>query len=623
MLSKVLPGMGQVGKVRRRKDTLRAVLYCLLWVIALPATAVPVSAYIDARTQLLQLSPAERERHEHTRLLFAADTPLSQYFNLTSKVSADAGPALVVPQELITQLTDHPYVQLEAQILRQGALIREQEAPALDRLTELAEQARAQDWPRLERLATRMSVRQAIFHGYYFSAIMQIQKVVQMLAPGPAQADPFEYRLADAYLDLADIFYYLGDGNMSLKYCQFYQQYPAPTAQARISGGLCEVRARSHLQQYNTLWPLLASLKQQARQHQLAEQEVQLALATAKAYLKQEKYRLANEFASEARFVARYNQLRPMPGLDQYHAVEAAAALGLKQFELAQLHLEHMQDLLQTHRVNQARYHYQLAQLELQAMLYTQQGAYELANQLYRQMRALESARQQQFDVLEEVSAFTDKIHRQQLSYLALQATLNETRSDNMATLAAVASVFAGILLLLSMRLLHQKKRVEESVKKDPLTLLDARWYSLQQLQQILDSNPEVVSVALLDIDRFAQVNKALGSVAGDKVLSDVAAMIRAQAGPDDVVGRYGGEAFVLVLVNKRQHEAENVVERLRAHLGQTDFSRETTTVRLRFSCGLVSVRGKYHAGALMEECEELLQVAKARGRNQTRSKTV
>ena len=86
--------------------------------------------------------------------------------------------------------------------------------------------------------------------------------------------------------------------------------------------------------------------------------------------------------------------------------------------------------------------------------------------------------------------------------------------------------------------------------------------------------NGTAVGVLILDLDHFKSVNDRFGHLAGDEVLSSVAAVLRAGVRDDDVVGRFGGEEFVVLLPGLDtgqvgQAELVTVAERLRSRVGE------------------------------------------------------
>jgi diguanylate cyclase (GGDEF)-like protein len=69
----------------------------------------------------------------------------------------------------------------------------------------------------------------------------------------------------------------------------------------------------------------------------------------------------------------------------------------------------------------------------------------------------------------------------------------------------------------------------------------------------------------MIDIDRFKQINDTHGHAIGDRVIREIAALIRVHLRKDDILGRYGGEEFVAILPNTDHESAMNTMERIRA----------------------------------------------------------
>jgi diguanylate cyclase (GGDEF)-like protein len=120
----------------------------------------------------------------------------------------------------------------------------------------------------------------------------------------------------------------------------------------------------------------------------------------------------------------------------------------------------------------------------------------------------------------------------------------------------------------------------------------------------------------MLDIDHFKTINDTHGHAAGDNVLRAVAEAIKGQLRNVDMVFRYGGEEFLILLSNTGRDAAAMVGERLR-HAAQTqDYRAEGTRIDLTVSLGCSTLLAAESAESLLRRADNALYVAKREGRN-------
>jgi diguanylate cyclase (GGDEF)-like protein len=127
--------------------------------------------------------------------------------------------------------------------------------------------------------------------------------------------------------------------------------------------------------------------------------------------------------------------------------------------------------------------------------------------------------------------------------------------------------------------------------------------------------------IALLDIDFFKQINDRHGHAAGDDVLRSFAAAARAELRAGDVLARWGGEEFLLMLPDTGEPEALMVVERIRARVGRLriaapDGSELLDERRISFSAGLTPRRGAEALADTVNRADKALYQAKSCGRD-------
>jgi len=122
--------------------------------------------------------------------------------------------------------------------------------------------------------------------------------------------------------------------------------------------------------------------------------------------------------------------------------------------------------------------------------------------------------------------------------------------------------------------------------------------------------------VALLDIDFFKQINDRLGHPAGDLVLRGFAQAASAELRSGDVLARWGGEEFLLLLPDTALHEAHAVLARMRARVAALSLPEVALERHVTFSAGLSARRGNEAFADTINRADKALYQAKSSGRD-------
>ncbi|WP_169307428.1 GGDEF domain-containing protein [Chitiniphilus eburneus] len=165
----------------------------------------------------------------------------------------------------------------------------------------------------------------------------------------------------------------------------------------------------------------------------------------------------------------------------------------------------------------------------------------------------------------------------------------------------------------------RELRRAERMASQDSLTgVLNRR--GLERLGGTVfgrcreDGTP--LALLLLDIDHFKLVNDEFGHLVGDKVLRQVAALLKSGCRQDDVVGRFGGEEFLVLLPGRDIHAAVEVAERLRRLVAEWSWNHIVEGLGLTLSVGVAERQYELTLTELIENADRHLYGAKTSGRN-------
>jgi diguanylate cyclase (GGDEF)-like protein len=161
--------------------------------------------------------------------------------------------------------------------------------------------------------------------------------------------------------------------------------------------------------------------------------------------------------------------------------------------------------------------------------------------------------------------------------------------------------------------------KVNQLATRDDLTQVHNRRHvtELMRIEQARhERHATPLCLALLDIDFFKIVNDTFGHHAGDEVLRRFAQSTLRGLRTADLLGRWGGEEFVVLFPDTSLAHAQVALQRVREQLRQTDFSSIDSELRISFSAGLVLVGDGERIEAAVERADQAMYRAKARGRD-------
>ncbi len=165
----------------------------------------------------------------------------------------------------------------------------------------------------------------------------------------------------------------------------------------------------------------------------------------------------------------------------------------------------------------------------------------------------------------------------------------------------------------------NREKQINLMSQMDPLTGIYNRRKIGLELNEI-QLQERKFALILLDLDHFKSINDNYGHDIGDNVLKRVANVLRQNIRDTDIVGRFGGEEFVMLLQNKNLRAAMEVAERCRKEIeNELFYIDERTTIRVTASFGIAISEFNLNKEAVIRHADQALYLAKKRGRNQVR----
>jgi diguanylate cyclase (GGDEF)-like protein len=196
----------------------------------------------------------------------------------------------------------------------------------------------------------------------------------------------------------------------------------------------------------------------------------------------------------------------------------------------------------------------------------------------------------------------------------------------NLANAALVSTV--GQLQLRTAELKERSEELEvalEEIKRiattDSLTGLNNRRFFDERLGNALARarrSGQPISMILMDIDKFKQINDTLGHAAGDAVLEHLAHLIKVRTRASDVSARLGGDEFAFIMENTRLPEARKLGTDLLASVVSHEFAYQAHTIPITLSIGIAHFEQTPRDGEIMYKvADDALYDAKHGGRNQ------
>lgn len=169
---------------------------------------------------------------------------------------------------------------------------------------------------------------------------------------------------------------------------------------------------------------------------------------------------------------------------------------------------------------------------------------------------------------------------------------------------------------------IHQvQHKLTQMATIDQLTGLYNRRFCQDALKNEMakdDRYSQGLVLAMMDLDHFKQINDTLGHAAGDMVLTEFGRILKKMFREVDIVCRYGGEEFIVIMANTHIKDAQRVCERLREKVSSYPFEYNTTQFQVTMSAGVVEYVEMMDLSGddLIKRADAAMYEAKNEGRN-------
>lgn len=211
------------------------------------------------------------------------------------------------------------------------------------------------------------------------------------------------------------------------------------------------------------------------------------------------------------------------------------------------------------------------------------------------------------------------------LSFSLLVGLHNKKEIILLISVAVIASLMItlGIIIVMKRKM---EKTIQQSFEKiemqlyfDELTSVYNRTAGMNRLLEEMARarrNGKSLSIAMIDIDNFKSINDTYGHLAGDKVLGHVAMQIKNILRVSDVVSRYGGEEFLIILPETDEIKAFMALERVRESISKKPFKVGNERIYTSVSIGVTEVDAEENSFEAIQRADRALYQAKRSGKN-------
>ncbi len=196
---------------------------------------------------------------------------------------------------------------------------------------------------------------------------------------------------------------------------------------------------------------------------------------------------------------------------------------------------------------------------------------------------------------------------------------LTGIRRTLLVNIAICVVISLIVLAATSLTITHYQRQLEEMATTDKLTgLANRQAFDLLMPQAMSEARrvKSALAVIMMDIDHFKKVNDRLGHPGGDSILKQLAQTVTSALRESDIVFRWGGEEFLVVVKGPADAQSRALAEKIRGAVANNTFHYRDTAVPVTISLGLAFYKDGETPEQLIARADQALYQAKAAGRN-------
>lgn len=195
----------------------------------------------------------------------------------------------------------------------------------------------------------------------------------------------------------------------------------------------------------------------------------------------------------------------------------------------------------------------------------------------------------------------------------ALDGGLDDFLTKQSGESEILAKIRSAARRLQMERQLHLKnEELQTLALTDELTGIANRRALFRAGAEVLNSSRQL-TVVLFDLDAFKQINDTFGHLTGDRILADVAALFNANTRYGDMIGRFGGDEFVLLLPDTGPEEAQQICDRVLGKIRQLSWTIGSSSITVNAQFGIATSTGGVSLHELLASCDQALYSGKRR----------